>query len=134
MRPFGALLALSLVCAASAASADPLPSDLHGSYAPNGLCSQSYRMLVDETGATFEYGGHVLTLSDWDVCLTCAGGARYQGIEVWAFPEIELQRKPVLRFNADEHRGVVVIEYAGTEPLPVPLAQFVHDASMLRCD
>lgn len=133
MNGFKAIMTIGVALSAAQALADTFPPQVRGSYSPDGTCPFDERMIVGEDSVDIELAGDVLTLHDWDVCLTCAGGARYTGIEVMSFPRLGLQENPVFRFNADERQGIVVIEYGGPDPLPIQLAEFVRATMLQKC-
>jgi hypothetical protein len=108
--------ALTLALPASAIeinAKNPPPADLHGTYGPKGGCNRSPRVSVDTTGLYIVIGDSRGKVAPLDLCLTCAGGARYEGIERWLSPKVGGGYAAFFRFNADEQRGLLVVEDTG---------------------
>ncbi|WP_139559658.1 hypothetical protein [Methylotetracoccus oryzae] len=57
---------------------NPPPAALYGTYGPRGNCSASPRVSVDETGLYVVIGQTRGRVDGLDLCLSCAGGARYE--------------------------------------------------------
>ena len=120
---------LSLL-AAGAAMAQGVSPDLKGSYAPGGDCTKEPRVVIGDT-LTVIAGGKTTKYAPVDACYSCAGGARYEGIEVWV-TYLDRNREPVypmFRVNADEKRGSLVVDKDPASPPPV---RAVSQASPLR--
>jgi len=111
-----------------------VPKDLAGRYAPRGDCTREPRLIVDSQGITVQSGGKQSKLAPVDVCLTCAGGTRYEGIEVWIGPNTKGGDQPfVFRFNANEKRGTVLIEQLDRRALPPIVGTMVAGSPYMRC-
>ena len=110
-----------------------VPKDLAGRYAPRGDCTREPRLTVDTQGILVQYGGKQSKLAPVDVCLSCAGGVRYQGIEVQIGPQTNGGPQPfVFRFNANEKRGTVIIEKLDKKVPPI-VTTMVAGSPYLRC-
>lgn len=106
------------------------PPELRGGYAPGGNCALEPRVVLTDV-LTIHAAGKATRLAPLDACFSCAGGARYEGIEVWVArlgangdPE-----EPMFRFNADEKRGALVVERSPNAP---PAVRAVAAASPLK--
>lgn len=125
---------LLLVCAAVRAENLPIPTDLYGAYAAHGNCQQTPRFIMNPQGAFIENDGIRTGPLTVDVCLTCAGGARYSGIERWLFIQSGKISPLLLRFNADEKNGhVEVSRNEANAPLSNPLMAILQASSLERC-
>lgn len=130
-----------LLAWAVAKAADlPIPTEIFGSYAPSGNCQQEPRVVVNAMGAFIESGGLKSGPLPVDVCYSCAGGARYSGIERWLLVKMGKNQWgdnfPVtLRFNANEQAGRLAVEYDPTTktPLNAPLQAVVKASPLSRC-
>ncbi|MFN4087743.1 MAG: hypothetical protein ACK4QW_01705 [Alphaproteobacteria bacterium] len=109
------------------------PPDLQGRYAPRGDCAREPRVMVDGTGMFLEIGGRRGRVAPLDLCFSCAGGARYSGIEVWVSPKVGDQIPVIFRFNADERRGVLIVEDNAGMDLGPNLRAVIAASPLLRC-
>lgn len=123
------LLALILPVVGGAQGVAP-PPELRGSYGPGGDCTRQPRVVLTDV-LTIHAGPTPTRLAPLDACFSCAGGARYEGIEVWVArlgsngePE-----QPMFRFNADETRGALVVD---RDPSASPAVKAVAAASPLK--
>lgn len=115
------------------------PSEVHGSYAPNGQCEGYWRVQVHPEMIEFhDEVGDSLRLSLWDICYSCAGGGRDGGAELWAMPRIDgTDKVPVFRFNAGNQPGRLEIDYHGQSRFDdfLPRLQAAMDrAPLSRCE
>jgi len=116
------------------AGADEVPKDLAGQYAPGGDCKREPRLIVDGQGILVQSGGKQSKLAPVDVCRTCVGGMRYEGIEVWIGPNAKGGDQPfIFRFNANEKRGTVLIEQQDKRQLPPIVGKMVAGSPYMRC-
>lgn len=116
------------------AGADEVPKDLAGQYAPGGDCKREPRLIVDGQGILVQSGGKQSKLAPVDVCRTCVGGMRYEGIEVWIGPNTKGGDQPfVFRFNANEKPGTVLIEQLDKKALPPIVGKMVAGSPYKRC-
>lgn len=115
-------------------SAMEVPKDLAGQYAPRGDCTREPRLIVDGQGITVRSDGKQSKLAPVDVCRTCVGGTRYEGIEVWIGPNTKGGDQPfVFRFNANEKRGTVLVEQLDKKALPPIVGKMVAGSPYMRC-
>lgn len=136
MTRFLAAAALTVGLITGAAADDPFPPEVQGLYGKNGDCSGFWKVQVFKDMVEFNDDmGDSLRLTLWDVCLACAGGAGYDGIQVYAFPEqLGTDRAPVFKFNEAEKPGRLVIEYHGKDPIPYPrLADAIAASPLQKC-
>jgi hypothetical protein len=124
-----AAAALALLAAGSAL-AQGLSPDLKGSYAPGGNCAKEPRVTIGDA-LTVVAGGKTTRYAPVDACYSCAGGARYEGIEVWVtyLDRNKEPASPMFRVNADEKRGALVVD---RDPAAPPPMRAVAAASPLR--
>lgn len=132
MRQTIAAAILGAATMTAPAAADPFPEKAQGLYGPNAECFE-FSIRIGRDSVEIAYGGDALILEDWDVCLSCAGGAQYQGVEVMSFPRIGLDVAPIFRVNAEEQEGRLLIEYYGDAALPFELQQAVDTGEFLEC-
>lgn len=132
----GSLAATAVVIAANL----PIPAEIYGAYAPAGNCQQAPRVVVSAAGAFIESQAGKSGPLPVDVCYSCAGGARYEGIERWLLVKMGKNQWgdnfPVtLRFNAGEQAGRLEVDYDKTTgtPLGVPLFDIVKASPLSRC-
>lgn len=127
----GAILAL--VAAAEASAVDVAP-ELQGSYAPGGDCSKEPRVTIGDA-ITVHAAGKATRFAPVDACYSCAGGARYSGIETWV---TYLGRNgdpmyPMFRVNADEKRGVLVVDKNDIQAAPAPIRAVAMASPLKKC-
>lgn len=113
----------------------PIPLDVYGIYAPQGNCTQEPRVIVNPSGTFIESKGTKTGPLSVDVCLTCAGGVRYNGIERWLFLQNGKISPLLLRFNADEKPGHLVMSKndPANSPLNHSLQAILKASSLERC-
>lgn len=112
---------------------NPPPAELHGTYGPKGDCNRSPRVSVDATGLYIVIGDSRGKVAPLDICFSCAGGARYDGIERWLSPKLGAGYAAHFRFNADEQRGLLVVEDTGETALGPNLQAIVAASPYRRC-
>lgn len=140
MRPYIlAILTLAGIVYQTRASAieitraNPLPPETHGTYGPGGDCRRSPRVSVDATGVYIVIGDKRGKVHPAEVCYSCVGGARYEGIEFWVMPKAGKGYSTYFRFNADEKRGVLKVEPTQEVPLGPNLRSVVAASPYRRC-
>ncbi|RYU62470.1 hypothetical protein EWI61_03020 [Methylolobus aquaticus] len=130
------VIALTGPCGAIEVNArNPPPAELYGTYGPRGNCSASPRVSVDETGLYVVIGQTRGRVDGLDLCLSCAGGARYEGIEQWLSPRVEAAQGYAVnfRFNADEKPGQLIVNDTGDTALGPNLKSVVAASPYQRC-
>ncbi len=138
MSRFSTAAALFLLATAlpglSAAQVAP-PPDLLGAYAPGGDCAKEPRVTVSATAMTIQAGGKATRLAPIDACFSCAGGDRYEGIEVWVAqlgPD-QSPKEPMFRLNADEKKGALVVDKQGMQAFPPAVRAVAMASPLKRC-
>jgi hypothetical protein len=134
--PIAAALALASPCRGIEVDArNPPPAELYGTYGPRGNCTASPRVSVDETGLYVVTGQTRGRVDGLDLCLSCAGGARYEGIEQWLSPRVEAAQGYAVnfRFNADEKPGQLIVNDTGDTALGPNLKSVVAASPFQRC-
>lgn len=126
-------IGLALMALPPAALADDFPPEVQGTYSHTETCQFDFLLTVGESSAHLKIGGDEMTMTDWDVCLSCAGGASYQGIQVMSFPKLGYDRDPVFTFNADEQAGKLTVEYHGQQPLSMELRALLENSPLQKC-
>lgn len=114
---------LAMTLAAGRALAEDIPAEFRGTWKPRQEhCQSGAAMLVDRESITLKSTHRSRRFANVDVCYSCEGGARYGGIVVWAMPSApQGDILFTVKFNADELRGVAVIEADDAES---PARQF----------
>ena len=107
------------------------PPEVLGSYSIARTCDPDTVMVVNPSSVTIEAAGALAVQDNWDICLSCAGGASGQSSEVMAFP-IGDGLAPVFTFSAGPE-GKVTVEYYGDTPLQAPMLQMHEAETLLRC-
>lgn len=116
MTRYTAFLKAAATLAALAASSGALAqidASLRGTWAPDTkACAAGPLLRVAADTITVVEGDKSKTLGDVDVCHSCAGGARYQGIVKMVTTEFSTGKPTPLMvvFNADERRGVARVD------------------------
>lgn len=116
-----------------AASADTFPPEVQGTYSHYETCQFDFLLTLGESSAHLKIGGDEMTMTNWDVCLSCAGGASYQGIQVMSFPKLGYDRDPLFTFNADEQAGKLTVEYHGQQSLSMELNALLENSPLQKC-
>ena len=128
-----AVLAIAMLAAPVLALADTFPPNIRGTYSHTSICQFDFLLTVNESSAHLKIGGDEMTMTDWDVCLSCAGGASYQGIQVMSFPKLGFDRDPVFTFNANEQAGKLTTEYHGKQQLGLELDALLENSPLQKC-
>ncbi|MPT46943.1 MAG: hypothetical protein E2598_00795 [Sphingobium sp.] len=138
------LLTVSLACMGTIpafANEPPVPKELYGSYAPAGDCTKQPKVSVRKEGVFIDSSAGKSGPLPVSVCYSCAGGARYEGIEIWVYVKYGKDKwggdnMPVtLMFNAGEKRGALEITHDDTlrTPLGAPMTQLVKAKTLRQC-
>ena len=104
---------LLLVALPALAVEIPVPVDFIGEWVPVGSsCNADSRLRVESNSVTLVNGSDSQQFGNLDLCLSCEGGARYNGSVLWLLPEFNKGgRTPfTVRFNAKEEKGITVVE------------------------
>lgn len=103
-----ATLALFAAPSIMRAQTNVIPREFVGDWVPaKAACSAPMRFRVAPQQVTLVNAGDTATFGDVDICLSCAGGARYEGITIMMQPQYSTDNAPFMAyFNADEKRGV----------------------------
>ena len=127
-------VALFFAVANSAMAQTAPPAALRGSYAPGGDCTKEPRFTLTDV-LTVQAAGKSTRFGPVDSCTSCVAGPDYSGIEVWVsqLGADGMPREPTLRFNADEKRGVVVIDKAGSQAFAPPMRALAMASPLKRC-
>jgi hypothetical protein len=125
------------LCSAVQSGAQPIaPSkDIQGAYAPQGDCSKEPRVTLSAKELIIQSGGKPTRLSPIDACFSCAGGARYEGIEIWVsqLGADGAPKEPMFVFNAQEKRGVLSVDKSGLQRAPAPVRAVAMASPLKRC-
>lgn len=140
LRRSHALVALLLATPALSQSI-PVPKELYGRYAPGGDCTRQPRVIASAAGVFLETAAGKAGPLPVDVCFSCAGGARYEGIQIWVMVKYGKDKwggdnMPVtMMFNDGERRGSLLVEHDNTlrTPLGMPMTQVVQARSFRLC-
>jgi len=117
------------------------PPEIHGSYAPAGDCARQPRVTVNKGGVFLDTASGKSGPLPVSICYSCAGGARYDGIQIWVYVKYGKDEwggdsmPVILMFNADEHRGALQVEHDATvkTPLGGPMASLVQARELRQC-
>lgn len=92
-------------------SAEPLPPEFHGTWVPAGsACPSPLAISVSTQSIQFRNAKSERSFQV-EACFSCEGGARYNGIVVWATPtEPQAELAFTAYFNAGERKGGAVVE------------------------
>lgn len=137
------LLGVAAVLAAFPAVAEgpSIPDDIYGSYAPAGNCAALPRVMVNADGVFLDTAAGKSVPLPVNVCFSCAGGARYEGIQRWVSVKYGRDKwggdnSPVIfMFNADERKGMMEVVHDDTlkTPLGAPMNAMVQAKSFKVC-
>ena len=112
--------------------------DIFGRYAPGGDCKREPRILVDESGFTFDAGGKQDKVTNPEHAVSY-GPPDYAGISQWFFPyRLKDGYSILMTFNHNEQKGVLMFEpqdegYAGGPPLDALKQALVKGSPYTRC-
>lgn len=135
-----AVLAL-LVATPALSQSIPVPKELYGNYAPGGDCARQPRVAVNAAGVFLETAAGKTGPLPVDVCFSCAGGARYEGIQIWVMVKYGMDKWggdnfPVtMMFNDRERRGALQVAHGNTlrTPIGIPMTQVVQARTFSLC-
>jgi len=129
--------AILTVCVAGHGGAQTIPPgrDIQGSYAPQGDCSKEPRVTLSAKDLVIQSAGKPTRLAPVDACLSCAGGARYEGIEVWVsqLGADGNPKEPMFIFNSQEKRGVLFVDKSGLQRASAPVRAVAMASPLKRC-
>ena len=133
--------AVMLVAVPAAAEGPSIPDEIYGSYTPGGNCAALPRVTVNASGIFLDTAAGKSGPLPVSVCYSCAGGARYEGIQRWAYVKYGKDKwggdnSPVIfMFNADEHKGMMEVAHDDTlkTPLGAPMNMVVRARSFKVC-
>lgn len=111
-----------------------VPSEFIGEWVAVGTsCKANNKLKIEEKTVTLINGSDSQEFGHLDVCFSCEGGAKYDGITVWLIPEFtDKNRSPFLiRFNADEERGIAEISKMEQEDLKMRFP--IHNTKSYKC-
>jgi hypothetical protein len=111
----------------------PVPAEFVGEWVPVGSsCDANSRLRVESKSVSLVNGPDSQQFGNLDICFSCEGGARYNGMVVWLLPEFNHgARTPfTVRFNANEEKGITVITIERDDlKKRFPL----HNVKLLKC-
>lgn len=112
--------ALAMAAGAAAAQGIAPAQNLWGTYAPGGDCTKEPRVTIGQS-LIVQAGGKPTRYGPIDSCVSCVGGASYEGIEVWVtyLGANGDPMYPMFRVNADEKRGTLVVDRDASAPAPI---------------
>lgn len=136
-----ALLLAAIAGFPSSAAAPEIPPDLFGRYAPAGNCAVLPRINVGAGGVFLDTATGRSGPLPIDMCFSCAGGAQYEGIQIWMGIKYGKDKwggdnMPVIFvFNDGEKRGVLSVNHDDTlrTPLGAPMTQVVKAGAFRKC-
>jgi hypothetical protein len=136
----GLLFETQSIIPSSYAAKAPMPEELYGQYAPQGICSKEPVVTVSKKGVSIQYQGQKSDPLNVDICYSCAGGAQYNGIQRWVSVKEGKDRwggtSPVtLMFNANEQKGRLEVTNPGAlvVPVSIPLNAVVNASPLQLC-
>lgn len=109
-----------------------IPDEIYGSYAPGGDCSRQPRVTVGKEGLFLDTAAGKSGPLPVSVCYSCAGGARYEGIQRWIYVKYGKDKwggdnMPVtFMFNHGEKKGAMEVVHDDT--LKTPLGAAMNQA------
>ena len=122
---------------AAQGDAQPIPpgKDIQGSYAPQGDCSKEPRVTLSAKDLVIQSAGKPTRLAPIDACFSCAGGARYEGIEVWVsqLGSDGNPKEPMFIFNSQEKRGVLLVDKSALQGASAPVRAVAMASPLKRC-
>lgn len=112
---------------------DEVPIAFRGYWVPQAQsCDAQLGLVVERDYLVLTNGTETRTFRDIDVCHSCVGGSKSDGIEIWLIPEFGTARPSpfIVRLNADEVLGVVKLSIKDDSlKQRFPL----HEVSLQRC-
>ena len=103
------LLSLLLAGCATSPVYDNVPMTFRGDWVPQmQSCDTALKLVVERDRLVLKNGIDTQTFKDIDVCHSCVGGSKSDGIEIWLIPAFGTQRPSpfIVRLNADKVLGV----------------------------
>ena len=103
------LLCLLLASCATSPENDDVPIRFRGYWVPQTQnCDTTLKLAVERDRLVLMNGSETQIFKDIDVCHSCVGGAKSDGIEIWLIPAFGTQRPSpfIVRLNADKVLGV----------------------------
>lgn len=113
-----AMAALLVVCAPVFALGPPVPDEFIGDWTPmKSACKSATILRVELESVSLLSKADQLSFGDLDICYSCEGGVRYSGEVVWLSPDFNKSGTVpfIIRFNANEKKGVTRIEFLDPE-------------------
>lgn len=134
-------LCLAATSGAAIANDSTIPPEIYGNYAPGGDCTKQPRVTAGKGGFSIDTAAGKAGPLPISVCYSCAGGARYEGIQRWVYVKYGKDKwggdnMPVtFMFNAAEKTGALDIVHDDTlrTPLGAPMNQVVQARSLKLC-
>lgn len=112
---------------------DDVPVAFRGYWVPQAQsCDAQLGLVVERDRLVLTNGTETRTFRDIDVCHSCVGGAKSDGIEIWLIPEFGTARPSpfIVRLNADKVLGVAKLSIKDDSlKQRFPL----HEVSLQRC-
>jgi hypothetical protein len=87
---------------------DDVPMAFRGYWVPQAQsCDAQLGLVVEHDRLVLKNGTETRTFQDIDVCHSCVGGSKSDGIEIWLIPEFGTARPSpfIVRLNADRVLG-----------------------------
>ncbi len=94
--------------------ASSIPNEFRGIWKPSTeSCKVEYGFRVGENTVSLFNKKQSIKLNNVDLCYSCEGGARYEGIIVWFIAKPSDSESPSLtgRFNVNEREGVTILDF-----------------------
>lgn len=136
----GLLIILSVTVGGTAQREDTrfnVPNEFIGDWMPTtDTCASPLRLRVLKREVTLIHGNDEQTFGDVHLCYSCEGGAKYAGIVVWLEPEFNTGAPFVIRLNADEQKGIAVINYNQESGREAELVERfpINEINLRKCD
>jgi hypothetical protein len=73
-------------------------------------CIAAMRIEIQGDSVVFYNKNDSVTFRNLGICRSCGGASHGQGIEIQVFPEDTLPSPFIIRFNANEREGVMVVD------------------------
>ena len=93
---------------------DEVPMAFRGYWVPQAQsCDAQLGLIVECDRLVLKNGIETQTFRNIDVCHSCVGGSKSDGIEIWLIPEFGTQRPSpfIVRLNADKVLGVTRLSF-----------------------
>jgi hypothetical protein len=110
-------LIIMTIIAFDSAGADLTKAEkfMQGTWVPQNIksCKSSTKFEIFEEHLVIHYKADSARFGDFDLCFSCAGGAKYSGIEVWLSPDFNNPNGGcfTLRFNDGERKGIMKVDF-----------------------